>query len=81
MTEWILKELDVTGIKTSINIKALNDNQKIPSLLVDGIMVSKQFLSTRDHIHWIKIPKWYTTKEILVDPLKVATPLKLNKWR
>ena len=80
VTEQILKELDVTGVKTSINIKTLNGNQKVSSILVDGIMVSKQVLSTRDQIHWVKLPKLYTRKEIPVDPSEVATPLKLKKW-
>ena len=48
MTERILKELDITGVKTSINMKTLNDNQKVFSTLVHGIMVSKQVLSARD---------------------------------
>ena len=43
-------------------------------------MVSKQVLSTRDQIHWVKFPKLYTRKEIPVDPSEVATPLKLKKW-
>ena len=79
MTEWILQELDVTGVKTSINIKTLNGNQKVSSTLVDGIMVSRQVLSTRDQIHWIKLPKLYRRKEIPVDPSEAATPLKLKK--
>ena len=47
VTELILKELDVTGVRTSINIKTLNGNQ-VSSTLVGGIMISKQVLSTRD---------------------------------
>ena len=57
----------------------MNDDQ-VSSKLVDGIMVSKQVLSTRDQIHWVKFPKLYTRKEIPVDPSEVATPLKLKKW-
>ena len=79
MTEWILQELHVTGVKTSININTLNGNQKVSSTLVDGIMVSRQVLSTRDQIHWIKLPKLYRRKEIQVDPSEVATSLKLKK--
>ena len=48
MTERILEELDVTFVKTAINIKTLKDNQKVSSILVDRIMVSKQLLSTRE---------------------------------
>ena len=44
-------------------------------------MESKQVLSTRDQIHWVKLPKLYTRKEITVDPSEVATPLKMKKWR
>ena len=79
MTERILEKIDVTGVKTSINIKTLNGDQKVSSGLVDGIMVSKQVLSTRDQIHWVKRPKLYTRKETPVDPSEVATPLKLKK--
>ena len=81
VTERILKELDVTGVKTSINIKTLNGNQKVFSTLVDGIMVSKQVVSTRDQIHWVKRPKLYARNEIPADPSEVATPLTLKKWR
>ena len=59
----------------------MNGNQKVSSTLVDGIMVSKQVLSTRDQIYWVKLPKLYTRKEIPVDPSEVVTPLKLKKWR
>ena len=51
VTGWILKEIDVTGVKTSINIKTLNGNQKVSSTLVGGKMVSKQILNPRDQIH------------------------------
>ena len=80
VTERILNELDVTDVKTSINIKTLKGNQRVSSTLVDGIMVSKQVSRTRDQIHWLKLPKLYTRKEIPVDPSEVATPLKLKKW-
>ena len=73
VTERILKELDATGVKTSIKIK-------VSSTLVYRRVVSKQVLSTRGRIHWVKLPKFYTKKEIPVDPSEVATPLKLRKW-
>ena len=81
VTERILKEFDVTGVKTSINIKTLNGNQKVSSTLVDGIMVTKQVLGARDQINWVKLPKLYTRKETPVDPAEVTTPLKLKKCR
>ena len=73
VTERILEELDVTGVKTSINIKTLNGKHKVSSTLVDEIMVKKQLLSTRDQIQWVKLPKLYTRKEISVDPSEVST--------
>ena len=79
VTDWILKELDVTLVKTSINIKTVNSNQKVSSTLMNGIMVPKQVSSARNQIHWTKLPKLYTRKQILVDPSEVATPLKLKK--
>ena len=41
-------------------------------------MVSKEVLSTRDQIHWVKLPNLYTRKGIPVDLSEVATPLKLK---
>lgn len=48
VTKWIVKELDMPGIKTSINIKTLNGNQKVSSTMGDDIMISKQGMSTND---------------------------------
>ena len=81
LTELILKKLDATAVGILININTLNNNQKVSSTLVDRIMVSKQVLSTRNQIHWVKLPKLYTRKDIPVDPSKVANSLKLKKWR
>ena len=41
MTERILKQFDVTGVKNSINIKTLNGNLKLSGKLVHGITISK----------------------------------------
>ena len=49
VTERIFKELHVTGVKTSINIKTLNGNQ-VSLTLVDGIIVTKHVLGARDQI-------------------------------
>lgn len=79
MAERILKELDVTGVKNSIKIKTLNGNQKISTKLVHGIMISKQALSAKNQIHWIKLQKLYSKKEIPVNLSEVAIPLKVKK--
>ena len=47
---------------------------------MDGITVSKHVLGARDRIHWVKVSKLHSRKEIPVDPSEVATPLKLKKW-
>ena len=36
VTEQVLKKLDILDIRTSINIKTLNGNQKVYSMLADG---------------------------------------------
>ena len=79
MTDGVLKELDATGVKTLINIKTLNGNQKFSSKLVNQMMVSKQVLTTTDQIHLAKLPKSHSRKEIPVDPSEVGTPIKLKK--
>lgn len=79
MTERILKQFDVTGVKNSINIKTLNGNLKLSGKLVHGITISKQTLSAENQIHWIKLPKLYSKKEIPVNLSEVAIPLKVKK--
>ena len=39
-----------------------------------------QVLSTRDQIHWVKLPKLCTIIETPIHPSEVATSLKLKKW-
>ena len=79
VTEDLISKLSVSGVKTSINIKALNGNQKQSSSLVQGLMVSAPITSPSNQIHWIKLPKSFTRQEITVDPVEMATPIKLRK--
>ena len=49
----VTRKLDIPGIKTSINIKTLNGNQKngnqkVSSTMGDDIMISKQGMHTND---------------------------------
>ena len=81
VTEDLISKLSVSGVKTSINIKALNGNQKQSSSLVQGLMVSAPITSPSNQIHWIKLPKSFTRKEIPVDPVEIPTPIKLRKWK
>ena len=76
-----LRILSASLVKSSININTLNGNQKQSSLLVQRLMVSATKISPRNQIHWIKLPKSFTRKEIPVDPAEMATPIKLRKWK
>ena len=80
VTEDPISKLGVSGVKTSINIKTLNGNQKQSSSLVQGLMVSAPITSPRNQIHWIKLPKSFTREEIPVDLVEITTPIKLRKW-
>ena len=44
-------------------------------------MDSAPIISPSNQIHWIKLPKSFTRKEISVDPVEIATPVKLRKWK
>ena len=57
MNEDLISKLGVSEVKTSINIKTLNGNQKQSSSLVQGHMVSAPIKSPSNQIHWIKLPK------------------------
>ena len=81
VTEDLISKLGVSGVKTSINIKTLNGNQKQSSSLVQGLMVSAPITLSSNQIHWIKLPKSFTRKEIPVDPVEIPTPIKLRKWK
>ena len=57
MNEDLISKLGVSEVKTSINIKTLNGNQKQSSSLVQGHMVSAPIKPPSNQIHWIKLPK------------------------
>ena len=61
--------------------KTLNGNQKKSSSLVHGLIVSAPIMLPSNQIHWIKLPKSFTRKEMPVDPVDIATPIKLKKWK
>ena len=80
VTDNLLKKLGLSGVRTSTNIKTLNGNKKMTSL-IEGLMVSKQLLSKDKRIQWVKLPKLYSREQIPVDLAEIATPEKLKKWR
>ena len=77
----MLKKLELSGVKTSINIKTLNGNEKVTLSLIEGLMVSKQPLSKYKRIQWVKLPKLYSGEQIPVDSAETTTPEKLKYWR
>ena len=81
MTEDLISKLGVSGVKTSINIKTLIGNQKQLSSMVQGLIVSTPVSSPSNQIHWIKLPKSFTRKEVPVDPVEIATQFKSRKWK
>ena len=78
VNEDFISKLGVSGVKTSINIKTLNGNQKQSSSIVQGLMVSAPVTSPSNQIHWTKS---FTRKEIPADPVEIATSIKLRKWK
>ena len=81
VTEYLISKLGVSWMRTSISIKTLNGNQKQSSSLVQGLMISAPITSPKNQIHWIKLPKSLARKEIPLDPVEIATPIKLRKWK
>ena len=77
----LLKKLGLFGVRTSINIKTLNGNEKVTSSLIERLMVSKQPLSKDKRIQLVKMPKVYSREQIPVDSGEIATPEKLKRWK
>ena len=72
VTDDLLKKLGLSGARSLINIKTLNDNKKVKLSLI-GLMVSKQPLSEDKRIKWVKLPKLYSREHIPVDSAEIAT--------
>ena len=66
MTENLISKLGVSGVKTSINIKTLNEIQKHSLSLVQELMVVAPITSPSNQIYWIKLPKPFTRIKITV---------------
>lgn len=66
-TQWILKDFDITDVKTSTNIKILGVSQKVFSTLAYGMMVSKQVMVSNDQIHQVGLLKLYSSTYQLIN--------------
>ena len=75
----LMKQLNISGIQTYINIKRLIGNQKESSYIVESLSLSKATVSHRNP-KWIKLPSAFSNKEIPVDSCETATARKLKKW-
>ena len=71
VTDDLLKILELSGVRTSINIKILNGKKKVTSSLIEGLMISKQPLSKDKRIHWVKIPNYIQENIYLLIQLKL----------
>ena len=80
VTDDLLKKLGLSGARSLINIKTLNDNKKVKLSLI-GLMVSKQPLSEDKRIKWVKLPKLYSREHIPVDSAEMATSEKFKMGR
>ena len=81
MTENLMNQLDINGIRTAIGIRTLIGHQKQSSYLLDGLSVSKLVLGPNEKAKWIRLPSSFTRKEIPVDESEIATPAKLRQWK
>ena len=74
-----MKQLNISGIQTFINIKMLIGHQKESSYIVEGLSVSKVTVSDGNP-KWIKLSSAFSKKEISMDSCDIATARKLKKW-
>ena len=77
----LMKDLGVEGTRTSINIKALNGQERQSTYILDGIKVCRLTPEADKYQKWIKLPSIYTKEEIPVNRNEIAMPAKLKQWQ
>ena len=80
-TNKLMKDLDIEGTRTYINIKTLNGQERQSTHILDDIKVYKLTPDADKHQKWIKLPTSYTKEETPVDRSEIATPDKLKQWQ
>ena len=74
--EDLIKELQLSGRKTTLNLKNLNGERTESTVLIEGMDVK----GVSDNNIWIKLPKMYARTELPVDKEDIATPDKIKQW-
>ena len=70
--EALVKRMQTSGRKATLNLKTLNGKRSEPTTAVEGLQVAR----SKDGSTWIKLPRIYTRKHLPVDKKEVATPEK-----
>ena len=76
ISESLVKQVNLSGRKTTLNLKTLNSKKLETAIVIDGLKVS----SANGKEDWIKLPKLYTRMQIPVERGEIATPGKIAKW-
>ena len=73
--EDLLKELQLSGRKTTLNLKTLNIERTESTVLIDGVDVK----GVSGNNNMIKLSKMYASTELPVDKEGIATPDKIKQ--
>ena len=73
--EDLLKELQLSGRKTTLNLKTLNIERTESTVLIDGVDVK----GVSGNNNMIKLSKMYARTELPVDKEGIATPDKIKQ--
>ena len=74
--EALVKKMQTSGRKTTLNLKTLNGERFESTTAIEGLQVAK----SKDGSTWIKLPRIYIRKHLPVDKKEVATLEKIEKW-
>ena len=74
--EALVKKMQTSGRKTTLNFKALNGERSESTTAIDGLQVAV----SKDGSTWIRLPRIYTRKHFPVDKKEVAAPDKNEEW-
>ena len=80
VTQSLMEQLRIEGIPTSVKIKTLIGHQTESSEIAKDLSVSKA-ASENEQQKWIRLPTAFSKKEIPVEPCKLATSGKLQRWK
>ena len=73
-----LGALGLYGRKTSITVKAMNDEVTESFEVLDGIEAAQASNQSEEKV-WVQLPSTYTQEDLPVDNREIATAKKLKK--